>query len=113
NNIISVSVSIGSNSGFGNTNINFKKGADDIYYFSDFTAKNSNYGREDYFSHLGITSKEMEEIKFQDADEDQFWNKLKMTSPNYIDQKEEINIYKKKLPKSYSSANIIAIGDLN
>lgn len=113
NNIISVSVSIGSNSGYGNTEIDFKKGTDGNYYFSDFTAKNFNYGREDYFSHLGLTSKEMEEIKFQDADEAQFWNKLKMTSPNYIDQKEEINKYKKKLPKSYSTADIFAIGDLN
>lgn len=110
---ISVSVSVGSNSSYGTADINFKKGKDGNYYFSNFTAKNTNYGLEDYFSHVGLISKESGLIKFQDVDENQLWEKVEANSAKYQDQSEEAKKYQKILPKAYTLFEHFALGDLN
>ena len=115
NNTIFVNYTLGSNSATSDVSIQFEKSDDGNYYFKEYTSKTNNFGVENLFERLKISSSQTGQIKFSDATENDILNKSKVNQlpensaePLYV----AANRFAKYIPEDWRLA-AFSEGDLN
>lgn len=114
-NILSANYSLGSNSGYSQTSIQFKKNSDGQYYFDKYIAQTQNYSVENLFARESVTAAAAGHIKFSEATEERIRQKLNKKAAAEIPEESRYKTqqrFLKYIPKGLELTTY-AEGDLN
>ncbi|MEO6831550.1 MAG: hypothetical protein ABI378_04605 [Chitinophagaceae bacterium] len=113
--LLSVDYTTGSNSSQSDVSIEFERNNDGNYYFKTYTSVTRNYGVENLFARVEITTQQTGKINFSEATEEMILKKVN-ASATLNDKQETLykatSIYAKYIPDGWR-LGAYATGDLN